>query len=114
MKSSPSTVLKKSLPLSKASNVTPKKSDKNLSNNLAATSTLSDLRKLMESETFEHKEAMRDCIRRAAILASRSNSPHESFVGINNHTYPEVAKAFSAHSGVRPCQRCKGNKQGVS
>jgi hypothetical protein len=74
---------------------------------------LSKLRKLMESD-FAEKDDMQICICKAAVHASRSNNPNESFKAVNGQVYPDISKAFSAFSGVRSCQRCKGNKQGVS
>jgi hypothetical protein len=36
-----------------------------------------------------------------------------SFVGVNGEVYPDVSKAFAVHGGVRPCIKCKNNKQGA-
>ena len=79
----------------------------------APTSSASDLKKIMERGGSVAEE-MRMCIMRAAVYASRTGRHGQSFVGPNGETYPDVAKAFAAHAGLRPCLRCKNNKQGVS
>ena len=51
---------------------------------------------------------------RAAVYAGRTGSHGGSFVGSDGETYPDVSKAFSNWGNLRPCPRCKSNKQGVS
>jgi hypothetical protein len=58
--------------------------------------------------------ALRTCITRAAVYAGRVNRATAAFTGPDGVVYPDISKAFGAHSGVKPCDRCKGNKQGVS
>jgi hypothetical protein len=75
--------------------------------------TTSDLRKIME-EGGELAEKMKTCIIRAAVHASRSGKHGQSFLAPDGKAYPDVSKAFAAHAGLKPCIRCKNNKQGVS
>ena len=84
------------------------------------TAAAADLKRLMEQQDDDTDEAaaataarMRLCIIRAAVYASRSGRHTQSFLGSNGETYPDVSKAFASHAGVKPCQRCKSNKQGV-
>ena len=78
----------------------------------AQTSSSSDLKKLMETPG-ELADAMRRCIVRAAVFASRNGRHGQSFVGSNGQVYPDVARAFAAWADMRPCDRCKNNKQGA-
>ena len=55
---------------------------------------------------------IQDSIMRAAVHASRSGRHSQAFT-IKGHTFPEVSKAFATYSGVKPCKRCKSNKQGA-
>ena len=77
------------------------------------TSSAGDLKKIMD-EGGDLAEEMKGCIMRAAVIASRNGKHGQSFAGPNGETYPDISKAFAAHAGLRPCQRCKNNKQGVS
>ena len=70
------------------------------------------LKKIMEVGSTE-ASAMRECIIRAAVFASRTSTHSGSFVGPNGETYPDVSKAFSNYANLRPCARCKSNKQGA-
>jgi hypothetical protein len=79
---------------------------------LKPTASSSNLRKIME-DGGPMTESFRKCIIRAAIFASRTGKQGPSFRGPDGETYPDVSKAFSAHAGIKPCQRCKSNKQGV-
>jgi hypothetical protein len=56
---------------------------------------------------------MKEFIIRAAVYASRIGKHGQSFLGPNGEAYPDVSKAFASHAGLRPCSRCKNNKQGV-
>jgi hypothetical protein len=79
------------------------------------TASAADLRKVMEgSQGSELVENMRTCIIRAAVHASRSGKHGQSFLAPDGKAYPDVSKAFAAHAGLKPCSRCKNNKQGVS
>lgn len=76
------------------------------------TANASDLRKLME-EGGEMAEKTKQCIIRAAVHASRSGKHGQSFLAPDGKAYPDVSKAFAAHAGLKPCSRCKNNKQGA-
>lgn len=77
------------------------------------TASATDLRKVMEEGVPEQIEAFRSCIIKAAVHSSRSGRHGHSFVGPNGAVYPDASKAFASHTGIKPCQRCKNNKQGV-
>ena len=77
------------------------------------TANASDLRKVMD-EGGEMAVKMKQCIIRAAVHASRSGKHGQSFLAPDGNAYPDVSKAFAAHAGLKPCARCKNNKQGVS
>ena len=77
------------------------------------TANSSDLKKIMD-EGGELAEQMKTCIIRAAVHASRSGKHGQAFLAPNGKAYPDVSKAFAAHAGLKPCMRCKNNKQGVS
>lgn len=66
----------------------------------------------MESETPE-TEDMRKCILRAGVYASRTGRHGQSFLGPDGNVYADVSKTFAAYAGVKPCPRCKNNKQGA-
>jgi len=76
------------------------------------TSTSTGLKKIMD-DGGDDAQAMKNAIIRAAVYASRVGKHGMSFMGTNGEVYPEVSKAFAAHAGVRPCSRCKNNKQGA-
>jgi hypothetical protein len=76
------------------------------------TATAGALRKIME-DGGDLAEAMKGCIIRAAVHASRSGRDGQPFIGSNGEVYPDISKAFAAHAGVKPCPRCKNNKQGA-
>jgi hypothetical protein len=86
---------------------------KKKSNGPTPTASSSELRRILE-EGGEEAEKMRVCIIRAAVHASRSGKHGQSFRGPSGEYYPDVSKAFAAHAGLKPCIRCKNNKQGVS
>ena len=94
---------------SKPANTVPKKK----SAGIAPTASSSELRKIIE-EGGEEAERMKTCIIRAAVHASRSGKHGQSFRAPNGEVYADVSKAFAAHAGLKPCMRCKNNKQGVS
>ena len=71
-----------------------------------------ELKRIMEAETSE-TEAMRVCIIRAGVYASRAGRHGQSFVGPDGNTYQDVSKTFASYAGVKPCSRCKNNKQGA-
>lgn len=77
------------------------------------TSTSAGLRNIMEKGGTV-AEALKTGIIRAAVHASRSGRHGQSFRAPNGETYPDVSKAFAAYAGIKPCERCKNNKQGVS
>lgn len=81
----------------------------------ATSSSNSDLRKIMEDETNTAlAETFKDWIIRAAVYSGLTQRKDHSFRGPNGETYPDIGKAFALYSGVKPCERCKNNKQGVS
>ncbi|KAI2490448.1 hypothetical protein MHU86_24135 [Fragilaria crotonensis] len=71
-----------------------------------------ELKRIMEAETAE-TEAMRVCIIRAGVYASRAGRHGQSFLGPDGNTYQDVSKTFASYAGVKPCSRCKNNKQGA-
>ena len=77
------------------------------------TATTSDLRKVLEKND-EMAKKMKDCIIRGAVRASRGEKHGLAFLGPDGNIYPDVSKAFAAHAGMKPCTKCKSNKQGVS
>lgn len=76
------------------------------------TSTSTALKKMMD-EGGEDALQMKVVIVRAAVYASRVGTHTMAFVGSDGEVYPDVSKAFAAHGGVRPCIKCKNNKQGA-
>jgi len=74
--------------------------------------TAADLKKIMERKTKETEE-MRRCIIKAGVYASRTGRHGQSFVGPDGNTYPDVSKTFASYAGIKPCNRCKNNKQGA-
>ena len=62
----------------------------------------------------ELAQKMKKCIIRAAVHASRSGKHGQSFLAPDGKAYPDVSKAFAGDAGLKPCTRCKNNKQGVS
>jgi hypothetical protein len=70
------------------------------------------LRKFMDESTAADKEEMRRTIMRAAVASRVPGASTHSWVGSNGLQYPDIGKAFAAYAGVKPCERCKANKQG--
>ncbi|GAX26249.1 hypothetical protein FisN_16Lh077 [Fistulifera solaris] len=73
-----------------------------------------------ENEVKKGKEAgegITDSIRteiiKAAVHAARTNQHGQSFHAPNGQRFPDVSKAFALYAGIKPCERCKSNKQGV-
>lgn len=77
------------------------------------TATASSLKKIFD-EDGDAAKSMKECIIRAAVHASRSGLHGQSFRAPNGEIYPDISKAFATHGGIKPCERCKNNKQGVS
>ena len=75
------------------------------------TASTSSLRKVME-EGGSSASALRRRIIRAAVHASRTGNHGHPFTA-GEKVYPDVGKAFAAHAGIKPCPRCKNNKQGA-
>jgi hypothetical protein len=70
--------------------------------------------KLIMENGGEEAEEMRMVIIKAAIHAFRADKfTDRSFRGLDRKVYPDVAKAFSTHSGLKPCAKCRSNKQGT-
>jgi hypothetical protein len=70
------------------------------------------LRKFMDESSAVDKEEMRRTIMRAAVASRVPGASTHSWVGSNGLQYPDIGKAFAAYAGVKPCERCKANKQG--
>ncbi|KAL3923386.1 MAG: hypothetical protein SGILL_001687 [Bacillariaceae sp.] len=82
-------------------------------NGPTVTATYADLRKIMEAGG-EDTDKMRMVIIKAAVHAARAGKfENRSFRAYNRKVYPDVARAFSNFSGLKPCAKCKGNKQGT-
>ncbi len=88
-------------------------SSKKKSNGPAATASASDLRKIIE-DGGDEAEKMKTCIIRAAVYASRCGKHTRNYRAPDGKVYPDISKAFAAHAGLKPCERCRNNKQGVS
>ncbi len=85
-----------------------------MSGSTSTTRTLSDLRAIMEGSDAALIETFRECIVRSVVHTFRSHkSVNIPFRGPNNEMYPDIGKAFALFGGIKPCDRCKGNKQGV-
>jgi hypothetical protein len=83
-------------------------------NDISTTKTLSDLRSIMEGNDVKLIESFRECIVRSVVHTYRSHkSMNVPFRGPNNESYPDIGKAFACYGGIKPCDRCKSNKQGV-
>mmetsp|Transcript_702 Transcript_702/g.1423 ORF Transcript_702/g.1423 Transcript_702/m.1423 type:complete len:316 (+) Transcript_702:1018-1965(+) len=82
------------------------------SRNGAFAASSSDLKRVME-QGGENSEKMRCSLLKAAIMTAEGNHEGGTWVGYNGEVYPDVSKAFGAYSGVKPCTRCKSNKQGA-
>jgi hypothetical protein len=68
----------------------------------------------VESASTTKTQNLRDWIIRAAVYASRTGHHGRSFTAPNGKTFSEIGKMFASLSGIKPCERCKNNKQGVS
>lgn len=81
-------------------------------NGPAVTAPASELRKVME-DGGEQAEKVRGIIIRGAVHAARAGK-HDgrSFRASNFKVYADVARAFALYGGIKPCIRCKNNKQG--
>ncbi len=97
---------------SKGSGGSDKGSTSKKNNGPTPTATSLELKRIME-KGGELAEEMRNYIIRAAVYHSKTGGNSGSFVGCNGETYPDVSKAFSLHGNLRPCNRCKSNKQGA-
>ena len=86
---------------------------KKKSNGPAATATASDLRKIIE-DGGDEAEKLKTCIIRAGVYASRCGKHTRNFRAPDGKVYPDISKAFAIHSGIKSCEKCKNNKQGVS
>lgn len=107
---------KKEAPAPAASSSTPAKPKKKKAavspSPSASTSPAGELKKIMEGDT-NATEVMRKCIIRAGVYASRTGRHGQSFLGPDGNMYQDVSKTFAAYSNLKPCTRCKNNKQGV-
>jgi hypothetical protein len=75
------------------------------------TATFSELKKVFEHDGQLGK-SMKECIIKAAVHACRSGRHGVSWLAPNGETFPDVSKAFAIYAGIKPCLRCKNNKQG--
>eukprot|EP00977_Amphora_coffeiformis_P002741 scaffold521_cov167-Amphora_coffeaeformis.AAC.32 len=75
------------------------------------TAPASALRKVME-EGGASAEEMRQAIIKCAVYASRTDGHGHSFAAPTGEIFPDIGKAFAAYAGIKPCERCKNNKQG--
>lgn len=71
----------------------------------------SALRKIMAEDGVAAQD-MRRVIIRAAVYASRTKGHGQPFVAPTGEVFPDIGKAFAAYAGIKPCERCKSNKQG--
>jgi hypothetical protein len=101
-------------PATKTTTEAPKKlSVYSTKNGPTVTATKNQLKLIME-EGGEDAEQMRMVIIKAAVHALRAGKyENRSFRGVDRKVYPDIAKAFSVHSGLKPCAKCKSNKQGT-
>ena len=76
------------------------------------TAYYADLKKFFDDDG-PMAQSMKECIIKAAVHASRSGHHGVSWLGADGETYPDISKAFAMHAGVKPCLRCKSNKQGA-
>lgn len=80
----------------------------------SASGFTADLKTIMEDESgVALAETFKDWIIRAAVHAGRTHRKESSFRGPNGEIYPDLNKAFTLYCGIKPCERCKNNKQGV-
>jgi hypothetical protein len=83
-------------------------------NKAARKRAFSELRQIMEGSDAELIETFRVFIVRAIVHTFRTHAPlNTAFRGPNNECYPDIGKAFASYGGIKPCDRCKSNKQGV-
>lgn len=68
--------------------------------------------KLMDEHGSSSSSMLRQTIIRAAVHASRTGKHGQEF-RVGDKVFPDVSKAFAAHAGIKPCLRCKNNKQGA-
>jgi hypothetical protein len=76
------------------------------------TATYNDLKKIFD-DNGPLTHSMKDYIVKAAVHASRSGQHSMSWLGPDGQRYPDISKAFALYAGVKPCHRCKNNKQGA-
>lgn len=78
---------------------------------VAPTETANSLRLIMMDDTWADR--FRLVILKAAVYAARTEVYDATFTGPNKLVYPDLGKAFSMYTQIKPCARCKSNKQGV-
>jgi hypothetical protein len=76
------------------------------------TAPFADLKKIFD-EGGPFCQSMKECMIKAAVHANRSGRHGVSWLAPNGETYPDVSKAFAIYAGIKPCLRCKSNKQGA-
>lgn len=76
------------------------------------TANFSDLKKIFD-DNGPLAQSMKERIIKSAVHASRSGHHGIAWLGPDGETYPDISKSFAFYAGVKPCHRCKSNKQGA-
>jgi len=73
-----------------------------------------ELRSIFEKDGIDVPK-LRDSLIRAAIacFTEGNGDGRTPWIASNGETYPDIGKSFSAFSSVKPCARCRNNKQGA-
>jgi hypothetical protein len=79
---------------------------KKKTNGPTPTATLYDLRKLLEAGGDE-AGALRKCIIRSAVYASRCGKHSRSWRATDGKVYPDIGKAFITFANIKQCEKCK-------
>ena len=77
----------------------------------SSASSTSGLKQIMD-EGGPSADAMRQAIIRSAVHASRTEDHAKAFVAPSGQVYPDIGRIFGVYTGIKPCDRCKNNKQG--
>lgn len=101
------------LPSAPSTSATVKSKSEKLAEGPRATATATDLRHAMEQGGMI-AERIKTTIIQSAVHGARTGRHVPCFHVPDGEVYPDLAKAFSLYAGIKPCQRCKSNKQGVS
>jgi len=73
-----------------------------------------ELREIFEADGSDVPK-IRDSLIKAAIacFTEGSGDGRTPWIASNGETYPDIGKSFSAFAGIKPCIRCRNNKQGA-